>query len=168
MSTTQKIIYLVIGIIAIGIISQFFKGEITFKQDGLALFQEQLIYLGLLTIVIERATEAYLKITDNNGTPRIQANADRKIKDGTRVATMTSMTIGIIIALAGVRLLGSFMEPTQLAAQHNDEFWNIPSIAFFGIDVFITAALLAGGSAIFHEIPEAIISLLNPIHNKKD
>ncbi|MFK7881888.1 hypothetical protein [Roseobacter sp.] len=159
----QKILWLAVAILIIGFVSTRIASGITWKVDGVADVLTQLQYLGVLAVLIERSVEVFLNATGRNGALRtdmpklegqIKVAAEQSKERANAYATKAGFAIGVILALAGFRLLETMATP-------GDHFFT--SVAFRGADIFLTAGLLAGGAALFHEIPEAIRGVLTPL-----
>jgi hypothetical protein len=81
--------------------------------------------------------------------------------DTQRYAFAVSLTLSVLVSIAGVRSLGPFVDATKLKdvnpAQH---------LFFLGIDVTLSAALLAGGADGIHSVVNAITSFFNATADK--
>ena len=63
-----------------------------------------------------------------------------------RRALLVGLTLGILVSLSGVRLLGPILEFGGV-----DE-WSFQQAVFQFTDIIVTAGLIAGGSATIHEL----------------
>lgn len=164
-----KILVLALVIVAGGVVSIHVPSGIVWNVQEQAVSDAitQLQYLGLLAILIERSVEVFLNATGRNGTLRTElpeldgetrAKAEQSKERANSYATKASFAIGVLLALAGFRLLETMAVPSE-------HFFAL--VAFRGADVFLTAGLLAGGAALFHEIPEAIRGVLTPLSAMK-
>ena len=135
-------------------------------KAGDAPFLVALTQLGILYIValfVERALEVLLKawrqggkirlreeIAANEGDDAAKAASERKLDEyrtGTqRRALLGGLTLGILVSLSGVRLLGPIF---QFDASDG---WTFQMGVFQFTDIIITAGLIAGGSATIHEL----------------
>jgi len=122
--------------------------ELQFATNAAGRLVQRLENMALLTIVIERAVEVYLGATGKNGPSRHDptVNADNPPANGP--ASVAALTLGILLALSGVRVLSVLLEvnePPPGGVQ--GWFWN-------GIDIILSGGMLAGGAFVFHEISE--------------
>ena len=149
-------------------------------KSGDAPFLVALTQLGILYIValfVERALEVLLKawrqggkirlreeIAANEGDDEARAVSERKLleyKTGTqRRALLGGLTLGILVSLSGVRLLGPIF---QFGA--SDE-WTFQMGVFQFTDIIITAGLIAGGSATIHELMALVDDFLRASRNR--
>jgi hypothetical protein len=103
----------------------------------------------LLTVVIERAVEVYLNVSRQNGPDRHSLVANPSATSARQPASITSLTLGILIAIAGVRILDTLGTlPTTTST--------IAATIWKGVDVVLSGGLLAGGSFLIHEVTETI------------
>ena len=144
-------------------------------SDGAAPFRTALAQLGILYIIalfVERSLEVLIKAWRQGGKsalehnlrttaataaedPAAHAEADRRLqayRAGTqRRALLVALTLGIMVALSGVRLLGPIFEPTTAAAAAAAQP-PFQQDLFHFTDILLTAGLIAGGSATLHEL----------------
>ena len=145
-------------------------------RDGAAPFRTALAQLGILYIIalfVERSLEVLIKAWRQGGKsalehtlrtaaataaedPAAHAEADRRLqayRAGTqRRALLVALTLGIMVALSGVRLLGPIFEPTTAAAAAAAAQPPFQQDLFHFTDILLTAGLIAGGSATLHEL----------------
>ena len=88
-----------------------------------------------ISLAIESALEIYLKVFSN-------PESQEKLKV-TRITTITSLIVGIVVSFAGVRFLEPFFDVKTSGFQ---------AILFHAIDILLTAGLLSGGSDAIHQI----------------
>ncbi|MCY4560221.1 MAG: hypothetical protein OXF79_28460 [Chloroflexi bacterium] len=141
--------------------------------QGEAPFLIALTQLGILYIValfVERALEVLIKAWRQGGRilleeevrsePDDQAKVRKEkeleqYKAGTqRRALLAGFTLGILVSLAGVRLLGPIFD---VSGGTTSEF---QTAVFQFADIVITAGLIAGGSATIHELMALIDDFL--------
>ena len=131
-----------------------------------------LTQLGILYIValfVERALEVLLKawrqgekirLKDEvaRATDETKVNAEKTLQEyrvGTqRRALLSGLTLGILVAVAGVRLLG------PVFSLDADAGWTFQMAVFQFTDIVITGGLIAGGSATIHELMALIDEFL--------
>ena len=130
--------------------------------EGGAPFKTALFQLGILYIValfVERSLEVLIKAWRQGGKFRLvekvrsaeesgQADAEKQLqqyKAGTqRRALLLGLTLGIMVSLSGIRLLGPiFNVGTE---------WSFQVAVFHFTDILLTAGLIGGGSATIHEL----------------
>lgn len=130
------------------------------KADWAARLQEQLTLGAALALLIERSVEIWLNATAQNGPDRHDATVTGDTSAAVPAA-IASLTLGVLLALVGVRFLGAVIE-TSPTTQTLSEGAADTSKAFLnalrqGIDIVITGGLLAGGSKVMHEVVEGVL-----------
>ena len=142
-------------------------------KQGEAPFLVALTQLGILYIIalfVERALEVLIKAWRQGGRILLeegirleideQAKADKeknleRYKAGTqRRALLAGFTLGILVSLAGVRLLGPIFDVSGGGASA------FQAAVFQFADIVITAGLIAGGSSTIHELMALIDDFL--------
>ena len=142
-------------------------------KPGDAPFLIALTQLGILYIValfVERALEVLIKAWRQGGRLlledklRLEDNDEAKAekeknlaqyKSGTqRRALLAGFTLGILVSLGGVRLLGPIFDLSGGGAS------GFQAAVFQFADIVITAGLIAGGSSTIHEIMALIDDFL--------
>ena len=141
--------------------------------QGEAPFLIALTQLGILYIValfVERALEVLIKAWRQGGRilleeeirsetdDQAKAGKEKKLeqyKAGTqRRALLAGFTLGILVSLAGVRLLGPIFDVSGVGVS------GFQAAVFQFADIVITAGLIAGGSATIHELMALIDDFL--------
>ena len=159
-------IWLALLVLALAIVV-FFAGdslEPIGAKEGEAPFLTALTQLGILYVValfVERSLEVLIKAWRQGEKTRLQeevrsaeesakADAEKALEEykaGTqRRALLVGLTLGILVSLSGVRLLGPIFEFGVADA------WTIQQAIFQFTDIIVTAGLIAGGSATIHEL----------------
>lgn len=133
-------------------------------------FLAALMQLGILYIValfVERSLEVLLKAWRQGGKARLEArvrSADdaggaaaetelREYRAGTqRRALLAGLTLGLLVSLSGVRLLGPIFDLASASA--------FQQAVFQFTDIILTTGLIAGGSATIHELMALIDDFL--------
>lgn len=139
-------------------------------KPGEAPFLIALTQLGVLYIValfVERALEVLIKAWRQGEKTRLENEEDSKLdaaqkkkrleeyKAGTqRRALLSGLTLGILVSLSGVRLLGPVFEFDSINAGAFQQG------LFHFTDIIITAGLVAGGSSTVHELMALIDDFL--------
>ena len=149
-------------------------------RSGDAPFLIALTQLGILYIValfVERAVEVLIKvwrqggkvhlqeeITKNEGNDEDKTVSKRKLgeyKAGTqRRALLAGLTLGILVSVSGVRLLGPIFQ------LDSSDALTFQLGVFQFTDIVITAGLIAGGSATIHELMALIDDFLRVSRKK--
>ena len=149
-------------------------------EKGDAPFITALTQLGILYIValfVERSLEVLIKAwrqgrksilehdvssAETDSDAEAQAKKDlAEYKAGTqRRALLLGLTLGVLVALSGVRLLG----PT-FSFEPNSYGWFQQAIFHF-TDIIVTAGLIGGGSATIHELMALIDNFLKSSRQK--
>ena len=141
-------------------------------QEGEAPFLTALTQLGILYIValfVERSLEVLIKAWRQGGKSRLQEEV-RSAEEGVKVeaekaleeyragtqrrALLAGLTLGILVSLSGVRLLGPIFEFGV------EDAWSFQQAIFQFTDIIVTAGLIAGGSATIHELMALIDDFL--------
>ena len=141
-------------------------------KSGEAPFLIALTQLGILYIValfVERALEVLIKAwrqggkicleeEKNSASIEDRVEPEKKLKKyqaGTqRRALLSGFTLGILVSLSGVRLLGPIFD----SASGGDSAFQMAVFQF--TDIIITAGLIAGGSSTIHELMALIDDFL--------
>ena len=141
-------------------------------REGEAAFLTALTQLGILYIValfVERSLEVFIKAWRQGGKSRLEeearsaaddakAEAAKELEEyraGTqRRALLVGLTLGILVSLSGVRLLGPIFEFGAA------DGWSFQQALFQFTDIVVTAGLIAGGSATIHELMALIDDFL--------
>ena len=166
METNIGRIWLALLVLALAVLV-FFAGD-SLKpigtKEGEAPFLTALIQLGILYVValfVERSLEVLIKAWRQGGKSRLQgevrsaeegakAEAEKALEEykaGTqRRALLVGLTLGILVSVSGVRLLGPIFEFGVEGA------WSFQQAIFQFTDIIVTAGLIAGGSATIHEL----------------
>ncbi|MGA2039863.1 MAG: hypothetical protein ABSH42_11340 [Bryobacteraceae bacterium] len=79
--------------------------------------------------------------------------------DTQRYAFAVSLTLSVLVSMAGVRALGNFIDANKLkdpVFTHSAQY-----LFFLGVDVVLSAALLAGGADGIHSIVNAVTSFFD-------
>ena len=131
-------------------------------KPGAEPFMIALSQLGVLYIValfVERSLEVLLKAWRQGERMRLEEKLETVTKDavaeakkalgeyrvGTqRRALLAGLTIGILVSLSGVRLLGPIFDGSVE--------WSFQGALFQFTDIIVTAGLIAGGTSTIHEL----------------
>jgi hypothetical protein len=84
--------------------------------------------------------------------------------DTQRYAFMVSLTLSLLVSIAGVRTLGPFIDPAKLkdpSFTHGAQY-----LFFLSVDVMLSAALLSGGADGIHSVVNAITSFFDATADK--
>ena len=151
-------------------------GPITIPDEA-EPFQTALIQLGILYIIalfVERSLEVLIKVWREgekgsreervrlaNEGARLEAEQHlSEYKAGTRRwALLGGLTLGIMVSLAGVRLLG----PIFASELPNEQY---QKALFHFTDVILTGGLIAGGSATIHQLMALVDDFLKASRNR--
>jgi len=114
-----------------------------------------LVSFPILLTLVERFNELFVIKKINQITPSSDENG-ASAKKNFRNTTLTSFTIGLLIAIVGFRILETFMNPPS-------ETLLFQNIAFRSLDCILTASIIAGGTDGWHQL----ISLISDITKAK-
>ena len=133
-------------------------------------FLTALVQLGILYVValfVERSLEVLIKAWRQGGKSRLEDKVRAAEGSGTaaaeselleyragtqRRALLCGLTLGLMVSLSGVRLLGPIFEVGTAGA--------FQQAVFQFTDILLTAGLIAGGSATIHELMALIDDFL--------
>lgn len=134
-------------------------------KPGDAPFLVALTQLGILYIValfVERSLEVLIKAWRQAGRTGLEQEKDSETDDGKRKeiaknleeyragtqrrALLLGLTLGILVSLSGVRLLGPIFQ------FDTGDGWSFQEGVFQFTDIIVTAGLIAGGSSTIHEL----------------
>ncbi|MEM9510007.1 MAG: hypothetical protein AAGA16_20370, partial [Cyanobacteria bacterium P01_E01_bin.35] len=152
-----SVILLVVGIGAVLQGNTDFEKAVDLKpavgDRAIGLFS---VYVAI-SLAIESTIEIYLKAFRDNSSESVPKtnsdspgdDADTETKsspksNNKRIATITSLIIGVAISFAGVRFLEPFFEINSL------EGYQVQ--LFHALDILLTAGLLSGGSDGIHQV----------------
>ena len=144
------------------------------NENPLLTALTQLGVLYIIALFVERAIEVLIKAWRQGGKVSLEEkhkseptdpqneNELIRYKVGTqRRALLVALTLGILISLAGVRLLGPIF-----GVDNTDQTWGIQQGIFQFTDILITAGLIAGGSTTIHELMALIDDFLKTTRNR--
>ncbi len=162
---------LLAGVLAVVVLAQGDALTPIEIPEGGAPFRTALVQLGILYIValfVERSLEVLIKAWRQGEKTRLEeamrsaeesgrAAAEKNLEEykaGTqRRALLVGLTLGILVSLSGVRLLGPIFEFSDGGA-------SFQLAVFQFTDITLTAGLIAGGSATIHELMALIDDFL--------
>ena len=158
---TKERRFLVYGVaVIIAIFSVWFgKGEIGIADDA----SDKLLDLGaallISAILVERVIELLV------GSPRRKEALDEpegkveEFREETRLQTRSlGLLLGVILAFVGVRTLSVLFDPGTSETAESSLQFNLLIV----LDVFLTGALIGGGSSGIHDILSKISGALRP------
>ena len=134
-------------------------------------FLRALVQLGILYVIalfVERSLEVLIKAWRQGGKSRLKEKARaaedsrkaeveselQEYRAGTqRRALLLGLTLGFMVSLSGVRLLGAIFELGDATAPFQQAVFQFT-------DVILTAGLIGGGSATIHELMALIDDFL--------
>ncbi len=156
---TQKMLAKILGIalissIALGWMAHTWGSDIQFAANLWDAIFPRLQVMLVIAVLIERSVEVYLFSTGQNGPDRFSKGTTDPINHNptTVVAAVTALALGLLVALVGVRVLDVLLV-SPLVGIHG---W-----IWAGVDIVISAGLMAGGSALVHEVMELLRGTIN-------
>ncbi|WP_299703278.1 hypothetical protein [uncultured Tateyamaria sp.] len=126
------------------------KIDLSFSSD-IDSFWTRIYYLFAVSILVERSVEVYLKISGMDG-GQLDAKTGQATPKASTAALTAALAISIILAVVGLRVLNTLVTLTVPSGQDDV----LATTLFFGIDVLISAGLMAGGSAVFHPLIKSL------------
>lgn len=130
---------------------------LTFSSD-IQNFWNRIYYMFALSVLIERSVEVYLKIGNMDG-GKVNPQTGGVNPPATATALTVALVISVILAVVGIRLLGTLVELTianQSVGEAVAKDKVLAQTLFYGIDVLISAGLMAGGSVVFHPLIKSL------------
>lgn len=152
---------IVVAVVVTGLLGSWIGADLTFKvppsgQSMVSVFWERMQIMFIISVLIERSVEVYLKATGQDGTETYNPNSNtlEKLKDASRPAMLAAMFISLLVAICGVRIVNTFATlPTSPDP--------LQSVVWHGVDIFVSAGLMAGGADLFHKLAEVIVGGLD-------
>jgi hypothetical protein len=116
----------------------------------------------VVAVLIERSVEVYLKATDKNGVEYYDFNRNTfvKTRDASQAALLVALIIGVLVAISGIRIIETLV---TLTVAPGSGFWNgfVKSSIWYGIDILVSAGLMAGGADVMHKVAEVLVGGLD-------
>lgn len=138
--------------------------DINLAEAWEEVFWSRFQYMFVFAVLIERSVEVYLNATDQNGDNRFAPAHERQGRDGTRPAGIATIILSLLVALVGVRLLSTLGLPT--VGPDGSEINDFTLTLWVGVDVVISAGLMAGGATLFHEVAEVLTGGVGSLGNR--
>ncbi|NQY05593.1 MAG: hypothetical protein HRT68_05140 [Flavobacteriaceae bacterium] len=150
----KKLYFLIPIVVTVIIVSRRELGVITLREMEQIDLSTLLFVFPIILALIERFNELFVvkKSNDdeNDGTTQRKAT-------NFRWALMASFTIGILLAIAGFRILETFIVPPSVDGQM------YVNVLFRSLDCILTGTVIAGGTEGWHQI----ISLISDMTKAK-
>lgn len=153
-------VFVLIAIVLSGLAGWWLSADLTFVVPGAdqsiaSLFWQRFQVLFLLSALIERSVEVYLKATNQNGSEQFDpsTNTITKINDASRPAMIAALVVSLLVATSGVRIIQTFVTVSDLGF--------FKSVLWHGVDILVSAGLMAGGSDLFHKLAGVIVGGLD-------
>lgn len=156
-----KVMLVTIGVLILASLgSTLLSGAVEFKSGGVSLLATRLMEMSLMALVIERSVEVYLRAFGLNGPDRHNSSSPAIYESpATGVATGVALCAGLIAGLLGVRVVNSFIVFSTDQSATAIAIWN-------GLDILLSAGLLAGGAVFLHEIVETLVGGVRNLNAK--
>lgn len=157
----------VFGVCALvsGLAGYWLKGNLTFVTPDaagtwLTNFWGRFQVLFLLAVLIERSVETYLNATRQNGEEffDVQTGVVVKTRDAKQPAMIAALVLSVLVALSGVRIIETLVTLDVSAGFLKSAVW-------YGVDIMVSAGLMAGGADLFHKLAEVITSGLDRVRS---
>lgn len=145
----------VIGALTAGTVATWLSSDLAYpivdsENQWLNPFWSRFQVMFLLAVLIERSVETYLNATQRNGTERLDVQSGTIIKtDASQSAMIAALIISMLVALSGVRIIETLVDMRDGASLLKSAVWH-------GIDVIVSAGLMAGGADLFHQVAQVI------------
>lgn len=151
----------ILGALAAGLLGAWLSDDLSFpemNETGLAAFWARFQVLFILSVLIERSVETYLKATEQDGTEFYDAGNDVtiKTKDATQAAMVAALVLSVLVAAVGARIISPLVQLSDSVSVWKSIVWN-------GVDIMVSAGLMAGGSDLFHKVAGVIVGGLDQL-----
>jgi hypothetical protein len=152
---------LVMSALLAGWAATWLGGQLEFRDmrsAGLDPFWDRFQVLFIVSVLVERAVETYLKASGQNGkeTLDLATRSIVKVGDASKPAMIAALVVSVLVALSGVRIIESLVILKPAATLLQAAVWN-------GVDIIVSAGLMAGGSDLFHQVATVITTGLGRI-----
>lgn len=127
-------------------------------QSTIDEFWNRIYYMFALAVLVERSVEVYLKIGNLDG-GKVNPKTGGVTPPATVNASVAALAISIILAIVGVRALETLVMLDIIPPEPGEPATGDKVLAktiFYGIDVLISAGLMAGGSVVFHPLIKSL------------
>lgn len=151
-----------IGTLVAGALSYWLDSSVSFVEVDEAgswfpEFRARFQIMFVISVLIERSVDIYLKATDQQGIERYDPDRHvlEKIRDATPAALRANLVLSLFVAVSGVRIIETLV---TFSDGEGVGFWSgliKPSI-WYGVDVVVSAGLMAGGADLFHKVTKVI------------
>jgi hypothetical protein len=155
----------VVAVAVAGLLGQWLGADLKFAlpegQTVAGAFWERFQVLFLMAVLIERSVQVYLKASDQDGIEIYQASTNTviKVRDASKPSMIAGLFVSILVAICGVRIINTFAGlPPDVSL--------LRSMAWNGVDVVVSAGLMAGGSDLFHKLTDIIESVLDSANRR--
>ena len=141
----MKKAYLLIPAILVVVVVYFEKlGTVALKPMDTIDLSTLLFVFPIILALVERFNELFII---KKKTEVADELAEKEVKNTNfRWAVMASFTIGILLAIAGFRILETFITPPEIANQLYE------NMLFRSLDCILTGAVIAGGADGWHQL----------------
>ena len=150
-----KAALILVGVVLLGFAAVWLGGVFKLKDDWQSDIFVSLQYMAVFALLIERSVEVYLGAAGMNGDDRFDVATSERLQNAVRPASIAAIVLGLLVALSGIRLMqaiGSLEGGNALA----NAIWA-------GVDIVVSGGLMAGGSALIHEVAELIRGTLKRV-----
>lgn len=146
------VIFLVGSLLA-GFASYWLKGSLTFvspAENWLEPFWARFQVMLILAVLIERSVEVYLNSTDQDGKTIVDPRSGVLVQTNAKQPSMVAaLVLSILVAISGVRII-------ETLVTFNGGTDMLKSIVWNGIDIMVSAGMMAGGADLFHKVAEVL------------
>lgn len=127
------------------------------NNDRYNKFTTRFEVMFIVAVLIERSVETYLNITQQNGGVQpVGTNPAPPNPPANKTALVAALVISMLVALCGLRLI-----ETLVAVKPDASL--VPRMVWHGVDIVVSAGLMAGGAELFHQLTTVLTTGLQRI-----
>ncbi|MEP2980444.1 MAG: hypothetical protein ABJO86_13215 [Lentilitoribacter sp.] len=173
-TNTQWLIFISLAILAVAFAIGFAVNELSDQAIEFTLatgpdqtdFWTRFYYIAAVSVLVERSVEVYLKVTDLDGKKTADSDGNfHVLEDASKQAAVASIIISLLLAFVGLRMLEALLVP---AAGGVSTQYPFTLAIFFGVDVLVSAGLMAGGAAVFHPLAKALTGFFSGLEKASE
>lgn len=151
-----------LGTLAAGALSYWLKSSVTFVKvdeagSWLTEFWARFQVMFVISVLIERSVEVYLKATDQEGRTDYDPveHVLVKTRDATAAALRANLVLSLLVAVSGVRIIETIV---TFSDGKVSGFWAgfVKPAIWYGVDTVVSAGLMAGGADVFHKVTKVV------------
>lgn len=143
----------IVGSLLAGLAGYWLKSNLTFvspAEKWLETFWARFQIMFILAVLIERSVEVYLNATDQDGRTMVDPRSGALVQtDAKQPSMVAALVLSILVAVSGVRII-------ETLVMFNGGTDLLKSMVWNGIDIMVSAGMMAGGADLFHKVAEVL------------